>query len=176
MVSNLYSWSCILVSFHPLYTIITHHKWLSFRSCSDCDFLSQAAPWIQSNVAKLMDAQKVNCRLNGQQFSLVYMNGTKCSEITALSGAVEAPETYLPPYFPLVLLTISAIVLLIGSVFVAVCRKRNSLRIWAVGKCPLNHCYQTTLDDDHEKLYDAYVAYRYVINHIFPDFVWAEHT
>jgi Leucine-rich repeat (LRR) protein len=126
-------------------------------SC-DCDYVSQAAPWIQSNVAKLMDAQGVNCRLNGKSLSLVYMNGTKCSEITALSGAVEAPESSLPPYVPL-LVVIMAITLLIGTVFVAVCRKRTSLRIWAVAKCPLNHCYQTTLDDDREKLYDAYVAY-----------------
>lgn len=126
-------------------------------SC-DCDYVSQAAPWIQSNVHKLMDASGVNCRLNGRSLSLVYMNGTKCSEITALSGASEAPETKLPPYLPL-LAAVMAICLLIGSVFLAVCRKRNSLRIWAVAKCPLNQCYQTTLDDDREKLYDAYVAY-----------------
>lgn len=126
-------------------------------SC-DCDYVSQAAPWIQSNVHKLMDAAGVNCRLNGRSLSLVYMNSTKCSEITALSGISEAPETKLPPYLPL-LAAVMAICLLIGSVFLAVCRKRNSLRIWAVAKCPLNQCYRTTLDDDREKLYDAYVAY-----------------
>lgn len=132
---------------------LTDNPW----SC-ECEYVSQAAPWVQSNVAKLMDAAGVNCRLNGQSLSLVYMNGTKCSEITALSGAVEAPETSLPPYLPL-LAAVMALCLVMGSLFVAMCRKRNSLRIWAVSKCPLSPCYKTGLDEEREKLYDAYVAY-----------------
>ncbi|CAG7831021.1 unnamed protein product [Allacma fusca] len=128
-------------------------------SC-DCGYVAQAAAWIQANKAKLMDASGVNCVLNGRPFSLVYVssNGTKCAEITALSGAVEAPEnSILSSYLPLVA-GVMAVCLLLGSVLVALCRKRNSLRIWAVSKCPLQ-CYQTTLEDDREKLYDAYVAY-----------------
>lgn len=127
-------------------------------SC-DCDFISQAAPWVQSNVAKIMDASGVNCQLNGKALPLVYMNGTKCSEITALSGAVEAPETSLPPYWPLIG-GVMGICLILGMLLLALCRKRTALRVWATSKCPLNQCYQSTLDsEDREKLYDAYVAY-----------------
>ncbi|CAL8103662.1 unnamed protein product [Orchesella dallaii] len=129
-------------------------------SCN-CEFLSQASIWVQSNLHKLMDASNVNCQMstvNGRSLSLslVYMNATKCSEITAISGAAEAAETKLP-YLPL-LAALMAICLLIGTVFLAVFRKFRN-RMWAAAKCPLNRCFQTPLDDDREKLYDAYVAY-----------------
>jgi hypothetical protein len=101
----------------------------------------------------------VNCILNGKSLSLVYMNGTKCSEITALSGAVEAPESALPPYLPLVG-GLMVLCLILGLILLALCRKRTSLRVWASSKCPLNQCYSSTLEcEDREKLYDAYVAY-----------------
>jgi len=94
------------LSFNPylLEISLNDNPW----SC-DCQYVSSAVPWIQANIDKLTDASGLNCiRLNGSSLSLMYdMNGTKCSEITALSGAiVEAPELVLSPYLPALLLVL----------------------------------------------------------------------
>lgn len=138
---------------------LSNNQW----SCN-CQYLQQFRNWLQPNLAKVVDANKIQCVFNNVTNLLgppvADFNSTTCSAFTGDSRAViESPVIH--DYLPLLLATLCTFLISI-TVVCSVFYYRRELRVWIYSKCGLRMCYKTTAfeeEQDRDRLFDAYVSY-----------------
>ncbi|XP_065200545.1 toll-like receptor 6 [Planococcus citri] len=129
-------------------------------SC-DCQFINEFRLWIQENFAKISDIDTISCMYNNETNPLgsflKNVNNTSC--ITFFGSLAE--NQMLRDYLPFLLLT-STIFIVVLVITMAVFLYKKELHICMYTRCGFRSCYKSTTfgdDTDHERLFDAYVAY-----------------
>lgn len=121
----------------------------------DCKFLRRFRTYIQANVGRIKDADKISCAYNNFTKLLEAGNVTSC---TASSGERTAIlHNQGDDLFPLLLTTTCAVIGFIGILCGAFCYRRK-LRSWICGFCGYNNA-PFDEDGDKDRLFDAYISY-----------------
>ncbi len=130
-------------------------------SC-DCQFVNEFRLWIQENFAKIGDIDSISCLLKNETSPLgsFLRNPNNTSSCLTFFGSL-AENQILRDYLPFLLLT-STIFIIVIVVTMAVFMYKKELHVCLYTRCGFRSCYKSTAfgeDTDHDRLYDAYVAY-----------------
>ncbi|XP_022199062.2 toll-like receptor 6 [Nilaparvata lugens] len=131
-------------------------------SC-ECDFMAEYAVWLRINLAKVMDAGKIQCMLNNVTNAMgppIYdLNGTMCDMF--LGGPRMVGRYAINDYLSFFICTVFAFTASVATVCFLFLYRRE-LRVWIYSRCGLRMCYKTTAfeeEQDRDRLFDAYVSY-----------------
>ncbi|GLG98202.1 Toll-like receptor 7 [Gryllus bimaculatus] len=129
-----------------------------------CKFLQELQMWVADNARKVIDSEDIYCYNNETkpaQRREVDLNNTACSDY--YSGGSVIQSIIVSDYLPMVVITLSAIVLvLILTVLLFVFRE--PMRVWVYSRYGIRLFEfkggaSKHLAEDREKLYDGYVCY-----------------
>ncbi|XKL67486.1 hypothetical protein PGB90_002977 [Kerria lacca] len=130
-------------------------------SC-DCQFINEFRLWIQENFAKITDIDVISCSVKNETSPLgsFLKNPNNTSSCLTFFGSL-AENQILRDYLPFLLLS-STLFIIVVVITMAVLVYKKELHICLYTRCGFRSCYKSTAfgeDTDHEKLFDAYVAY-----------------
>ena len=130
---------------------LTDNAW----TCA-CDYLRRFQGWLATNTKKVVDFSSLVCRFeDDDEARPIHGSNETCyqwpSRRTVRGEAVTA---YLP-----LLVSAAVVLLLIATLAAVVFAYRAELRVWIYSRCGVRVCYRTTLDEEQERLFDAFVSY-----------------
>lgn len=130
-------------------------------SC-DCQFVNEFRMWIQENFARIADIDAISCAIKNETnpLSSFLRSPNNTASCLTFFGSL-AENQILRDYLPFLLLT-STVFIVVVVITMALFLYKKELHICLYTRCGFRSCYKSTTfseDDDHERLFDAYVAY-----------------
>ncbi|KAF0307009.1 Toll-like receptor 6 [Amphibalanus amphitrite] len=121
-----------------------------------CDYLRRFQGWLTANAKKVVDFSSLVCRFEGDaEARAIYGSNETCYERPSRRTV---PGEGVADYLPL-LVSAAVVLLLLAALTAVVFAYRAELRVWIYSRCGVRVCYRSALDEEQERLFDAFVSY-----------------
>ncbi|KAK4296125.1 hypothetical protein Pmani_031357 [Petrolisthes manimaculis] len=133
-------------------------------SCQ-CQFVQSFGIWLTGNERKVSDGREVKCfpgegtevidQVEEYGWYIMEFNATTCMNSSAPSTVIQPMvlDNLLHPFLGACAAFVVVVVIILCFLY------RGTLRVWVYSQCGFRMCHDANVNDDRDKLFDAFVSY-----------------
>ncbi|XP_037080570.1 toll-like receptor 6 [Pollicipes pollicipes] len=121
-----------------------------------CHYLRRIQRWLSASAKKVVDVGSLTCWFDAAGPGRPIRGGNETCYTT--DARMTVPGAGAAVYLPLLVAAL-VVLCLLACLAVVVFVYRGELRVWIYSRCGVRVCYRSALDEEHERLFDAFVSY-----------------